>query len=60
MKSAPYYHHPLDERSPSQTLRVITDNNAVSESKWTKNRNRVMQEKLKGTVWENYRLISTQ
>jgi len=60
MKSAPNYYEPITERNPSQITRVITDNNAVSESKWTKNLNKVMQEKLKGTVWENYRLISTQ
>lgn len=60
MKSAPNYFQPLNERIPSQITRVITDNNAVSESKWTKNLNKVMQEKLRGTVWENYRLISTQ
>lgn len=60
MESAPNYYEPIKLRSPSQITRVITENNAVSESKWTKNLNKVMQEKLEGTVWENYRLISTQ
>ena len=58
-KGANYY-QPLAERGASQITRVITDNNWVSESKWTRNLNKVMQTKLAGTVWENYRLISTQ
>lgn len=54
------YYQPLADRGATQITRVITDNNSVSESKWTKNLNKVMQAKLTGTVWENYRLISTQ
>ena len=44
MESAPNYYEPIKLRSPSQITRVITENNAVSESKWTKNLNKVMQE----------------
>lgn len=54
------YYQPLADRGASQITRIITDNNWVSESKWTTHLNKVMQAKLAGTVWENYRLISTQ
>lgn len=60
MPSAPNYYQKPEDRKPSQITRVITDNNSVSDSRWTNHLNEVMQKKLAGTVWENYRLISTQ
>ena len=47
-------------RTPSQIAKVITDNNAIVASQWTYALNNAMQEKLKGTVWANYRLVTTQ
>jgi len=32
----------------------------VVDSEWTKSLNAHMHEQLKGTIWENYRLVSTQ
>ena len=60
IKDGANYYQPIAERGASQITRVITSNNWVTESKWTKHLNKEMQSKLAGTVWENYRLISTQ
>ncbi|MFC4991671.1 hypothetical protein [Rubritalea tangerina] len=59
-KPADDYSQPMAERIPSQITQVVTTNNEVAVSEWTGYLNAQMQEKLEGTVWENYRLISTQ
>ena len=50
----------LPARLPSQITKVITNNNAVVASKWTHALNEHMQKELGGTVWANYRLVTTQ
>ncbi|GAA5495178.1 hypothetical protein Rhal01_01353 [Rubritalea halochordaticola] len=59
-KPAADYSQEKADRIPSQITQVITSNNDVIDSTWTNSLNAEMQKKLKGTVWENYRLISTQ
>lgn len=59
-KPAADYSQPEDRRIPSQITQVITSNNDVIDSTWTNSLNKHMQNQLKGTVWEHYRLISTQ
>ncbi len=44
--------------TPTQITRVL--NNNLITAPWTKNLNAAMQTRLAGTVWENYRLVSTQ
>lgn len=59
-KPAADYSQKMEDRIPSQITQVITSNNDVIVSTWTDSLNAEMQKKLAGTVWENYRLISTQ
>lgn len=54
------YYQEKESRKPSQITQAITSNNDVITSKWTTHLNEVMRKKLQGTVWENYRLVSTQ
>lgn len=54
------YFQEKKNRQPSQIAQVITENNSVVDSEWTKSLNAHMHEQLKGTIWENYRLVSTQ
>ncbi len=44
--------------TPTQITRVL--NNVLLTSPWTVNLNQTMQGKLAGTVWANYRLLTTQ
>jgi hypothetical protein len=44
--------------TPTQIARVL--NNNLINAPWTQNLNAQMQARLAGTVWANYRLVSTQ
>jgi hypothetical protein len=49
---------PAPTPSPTQITRVL--NNTLINDPWTQCLNKTMQRELTGTVWANYRLITTQ
>jgi hypothetical protein len=54
----PQNNTPVASPKPTQITRVL--NNALINGQWTQCLNSTMQAKLKGTVWANYRLVTTQ
>jgi hypothetical protein len=49
---------PPENPTPTQITRVV--NNVCINGAWTQSLNSTMQAELAGTVWANYRLVSTQ